>query len=87
MKDRMYNYANISKADLGLQRHKIKVNEKNALKNFLTAGKIFEDLKMWKQAGQCYFSGKDYQLAKNSFQIAGMSKQVGESLFMLEKYK
>lgn len=31
-----------------------------ALKNFLAAGKIFLDLKMYKQAGQCYFSGKDY---------------------------
>lgn len=42
---------------------------------------------MWKQAGQCYFSGKDFDLAKESFEKAGMEKQVGESLFMLERYR
>lgn len=53
----------------------------------MKAGKLFDELEMWKQAGQCYFSGKDFDLAKESFEKAGMEKQVGESLFMLERYR
>jgi len=35
---------------------------------------------MFKQAGQCYFSGKKYQMAYNNFSKAFMNKQAAECL-------
>jgi hypothetical protein len=35
---------------------------------------------MFKQAGQCYFSGRMFQKAYENFGKAGMYKQAGESL-------
>lgn len=87
LKDKLYNYSTVSKAEATVVKNRLKVSEKLALKNFLKAGRLFDELEMWKHAGQCYFSGKDFDLAKESFGKAGMDKQVGESLFMLEKYK
>lgn len=42
---------------------------------------------MFKQAGQCYFSGRKYQNAYENFSKAFMNKQAGESLEMLNKYR
>lgn len=42
---------------------------------------------MFKQAGQCYFSGKKYQMAYNNFSKAFMNKQAAECLQMMNKYR
>lgn len=42
---------------------------------------------MFKQAGQCYFSGKNFELAFECFCKAFMHKQAGESLEMMNKYR
>lgn len=41
LKDRTYNYANLSKSELTSIRNKLKKNEKNSLEKFLTAGRLF----------------------------------------------
>jgi hypothetical protein len=48
---------------------------------------VFEDLLMWKQAGQCYFSGKFFEKAFACFCKAFMNKQAAESLEMQNKYR
>ena len=53
----------------------------------MTAAATFEDLMMFKQAGQCYFSGKKFQRAFENFTKAFMYKQAAESLEMMNKYR
>ena len=42
---------------------------------------------MFKQAGQCYFSGKLFQKAFDNFSRAFMHKQAAESLEMMNKHR
>lgn len=42
---------------------------------------------MFKQAGQCYFSGKIFDRAEECFAKAFMNKQIAESLYMQNKYR
>lgn len=53
----------------------------------MKGGLLFEDLLMFKQAGQCYFSGKKYHEAFSCFSKAFMNKQAAESLEMMNKYR
>ena len=48
-------------------KKKLKSNENLAISNFKKAGKLFEKQKMFKQAAQCYFSGKEFEWAKSAF--------------------
>ncbi len=41
---------------------------------------------MYKQAGQCYFSGKKYENSKDAFLKLNMIKQAAQSYEMLEQY-
>ncbi len=43
-------------------------------------------VEMYKQAGQCFFSGKEFARAEECFRKIGMTKQVAESLFMQHQY-
>lgn len=42
---------------------------------------------MFKQAGQCYFSGRCYQKAFDNFSKAFMNKQAAECLEMIHLYR
>jgi hypothetical protein len=41
---------------------------------------------MYKQAGQCFFSGREYAKAETCFRKISMTKQVAESLYMQHQY-
>lgn len=41
---------------------------------------------MHKQAGQCFFSGKKFESARDNFIKINMFKQAAQSLEMLEEY-
>ena len=77
----------MSESDLGKLKRKLKKEENSTYVKFEEAAEIFSELLMFKQAGQCYFSGKSFQKAFESFSKAFMNKQAGESLEMLNKYR
>jgi hypothetical protein len=68
-------------------KKKLKSEENLSLKKFLNAGQIFEELHMFKQAGQCFFSGKSFERAFENFCKAFMNRQAAESLEMQNKYR
>jgi hypothetical protein len=60
IKNKLYAYANMTKQDLKRVKTKLKATEERALQNFVQAGEIFLEADMAKQAGQCFFSGREY---------------------------
>lgn len=65
----------MSESDLSKLKKKLKKEESATFLKFEQAGQVFEDLLMFKQAGQCYFSGRQYQKAYENFSKAFMNKQ------------
>jgi len=63
IKNKLYAYADMSKQDIKRARTKLKNQEIRALENFCKAGELFEHAELFKQAGQCYFSGREYAKA------------------------
>lgn len=64
LKSKLYAYADMSKQDLKRARTKLKNQEIRALENFCHAGEIFREAELYKQAGQCFFSGREYAKAE-----------------------
>ncbi len=58
MKQGFVGYSDLSSRDAGNLKKKLKNSEATSFAVFKQAAKIFESMKMFKQAGQCYFSGK-----------------------------
>ncbi len=58
IKNKLYAYADMTKQDLKRARAKLKNMETKALDNFCRAGEIFRETELYKQAGQCFFSGR-----------------------------
>lgn len=50
----------MSSSELSKTKSKLKVQEAQSIRQFLFAAQLFEDMMMFKQAGQCYFSGKKF---------------------------
>lgn len=61
--------------DLSKLKKKLKKSEQETYEKFKIAAETFEQLMMFKQAGQCYFSGKIFQKAFDNFSRAFMNKQ------------
>lgn len=58
-----YAIKEMSSQELHKLKAKIKLEELASLKKFEKAGRIFDGLLMFKQAGQCFFSGKLFERA------------------------
>lgn len=71
----MIQYQKMSESDLSKLKKKLKREEASCYVKFTEAGYVFEELLLFKQAGQCYFSGKMFQKAYESFSRAFMYKQ------------
>lgn len=70
----------MSNSDISKIKKKLKNTEAEAINYFKHAGFLFEEMLMFKQAGQCYFSGKVFEKAFECFCKAFMNKQAAESL-------
>lgn len=87
MKNKLVQYQKMSESAIGKLKRKLKKDEVSTFAKFEEAAAIFNELLMFKQAGQCYFSGKKFQKAFESFSKAFMNKQAAESLEMLNQYR
>lgn len=70
----------MNRIEMTRYKKKLKTEETDSLRKFISAARIFEDLHMFKQAGQCYFSGKSFEKAFENFCKAFMHRQAAESL-------
>jgi tetratricopeptide (TPR) repeat protein len=80
-------YKEMNTSDISKIKKKLKKEEADAVRKFTHGGSIFEELLMFKQAGQCYFSGKIFEKAFECFCKAFMNKQAAESLEMMNRYR
>lgn len=67
----------MSESEISKLKKKLKRDEAQTFINFQSAGKIFEELLMFKQAGQCFFSGRQFEKAFDNFSRAFMNRQAG----------
>lgn len=80
IKQGFHTYREMSNTELAKIKKGLKKDETKSIEKFGKAATIFDDLGMFKQAGQCFFSGKLFQRAFESFCKAAMHKQAAESL-------
>ena len=60
IKNKLIQFSKMSESDLGKLKRKLKKEENSTYIKFEEAAEIFSELLMFKQAGQCYFSGKSF---------------------------
>ena len=63
IKQGSFTYKEMTSNQLSKLKKRLKNDEVLSLKKFLLAASIFEQLYMFKQAGQCFFSGKSFEKA------------------------
>jgi superfamily I DNA/RNA helicase len=68
-------------------KKQIKQQHEKAVSTFRQAGAMFNTLGMFKEAGKCYFSGKELPLAKELFLKAGRLREAAECCYVLNQFK
>ena len=86
LEEKVQQYANLSARERKLKQKELKLEEATCYEEFEKAALIFEEIKLEKQAGQCYFSAGKYEKAFEIYHRAGWTREAGEACFMLKQY-
>ena len=87
MKEGYYPYNTYNKTMRKNMKIELKKQRTQCKKDFLQAAQLFETIKLFKQAAQCYFSAEKYQKALAAYEQIGHIKQAAEASFMLKDYQ
>ncbi len=87
LEEKVQQYANVSEKERKAKLQKLKVEEQEAYNDFVQAAEIFDEIKLDKQAGQCYFSAGKYEKALEFYQRTPLPREAGEACYMLKQYE